>query len=64
MAARTEKLPGGAFRYVDGDLHAERIPVARIAASVGTPFYCYSAAALVEVYQAFAASLTNLPATI
>lgn len=34
------------FAYMDGILHAENIPIPRIAASVGTPFYCYSTATL------------------
>ncbi len=32
------------FEYRDGVLHAEEIALERIAAAVGTPFYCYSAA--------------------
>jgi diaminopimelate decarboxylase len=34
------------FLYRDGALYAEDVPVAEIAAAVGTPFYCYSAATL------------------
>lgn len=34
------------FLYRDGALHAEDVPVAEIAAQVGTPFYCYSTATL------------------
>jgi diaminopimelate decarboxylase len=34
------------FTYRDGDLYAEEVPVAQIAASVGTPTYVYSAATL------------------
>ena len=34
------------FAYRGGELHAEGVPLARIAAAVGTPFYCYSSAAL------------------
>ena len=30
------------FPYRDGELHAEEVPVSRIAAAVGTPFYLYS----------------------
>ena len=39
------------FPYRDGELYAEAVPVARIAAAVGTPFYLYSAAALTACYQ-------------
>ena len=34
------------FLYRDGALHAEDVPVAEIAAAVGTPFYVYSTATL------------------
>ncbi len=33
------------FAYRDGALHAEDVPLARIAAAVGTPVYCYSSGA-------------------
>jgi diaminopimelate decarboxylase len=32
------------FSYSNGALNAESVPLARIAAEVGTPFYCYSSA--------------------
>jgi diaminopimelate decarboxylase len=41
------------FPYRDGELFAEAVPVARIADSVGTPFYLYSAGALTARYAAF-----------
>ena len=41
------------FEYRDGELHAEDVPLARIAAAVGTPFYCYSTATLVRHYTVF-----------
>jgi len=41
------------FLYQDGRLHAEDVAVADIAAAVGTPFYCYSAATLTRHYQLF-----------
>ena len=34
------------FHLVDGELHAERVPLSRIAAAVGTPVYVYSRATL------------------
>ena len=30
-----------AFHYRDGQLHAEQVPLAKVAEAVGTPFYCY-----------------------
>jgi diaminopimelate decarboxylase len=34
------------FQLIDGVMHAEDVPLPAIAAAVGTPFYCYSAATL------------------
>ncbi len=45
------------FQYKDGILHAEEVPLPEIAASVGTPFYCYSTATLERHYRVFAAAL-------
>jgi len=42
------------FAYRDGELHAEGVPLARIAEAVGTPFYVYSAGSLTARYRAFA----------
>lgn len=53
-----------AFAYRGGLLHAEEVPLARLAAEVGTPFYCYSSRALVARYRALAAALAGLPALI
>ncbi len=39
------------FTYVDGQLHAEAVPVSDIADAVGTPFYCYSTATLKRHYE-------------
>jgi len=41
------------FRYRGGALHAEDVPIADIAAAVGTPFYLYAGAALTARYRAF-----------
>ena len=49
------------FLYRNGHLHAEDVPLADIAAAVGTPFYCYSAATLTRHYQLFTEALTPLP---
>jgi diaminopimelate decarboxylase len=48
------------FDYRDGELFAEDVPISRIAAEVGTPFYCYSTATLVRHYQVFADALVSL----
>ncbi len=45
------------FAYRDGELYAEGVPVARIAAAVGTPFYLYSAGSLTARYRRFADAL-------
>src|SRR5205807_10184176 len=42
------------FPYRRGELYAEEVPVAHIAAAVGTPFYLYSAAAFTAQYRRFA----------
>ena len=34
------------FRYRGGQLHADSVPIAEIAAAVETPFYIYSAGML------------------
>jgi len=41
------------FLYRDGALFAEDVPVAEIAAAVGTPFYVYSTATLLRHFHAF-----------
>ncbi len=41
------------FDYRGGMLHAEDVSLADIAAAVGTPFYCYSSAALTRRFAAF-----------
>ncbi len=45
------------FLFRDGQLHAEDVPVSEIAASVGTPFFCYSAATLTRHYRLFQEAL-------
>jgi diaminopimelate decarboxylase len=53
-----------AFAYRDGVLHAEGVPLGRIAEAVGTPAYVYSSAAIEAAYGGFAAALDGLPATV
>ena len=49
------------FLYRDGQLFAEDVPVAEIAAAIGTPFYVYSSATLLRHYRLFDAALSGLP---
>ena len=47
------------FAYRDGALHAEEVPLSRIAREVGSPCYVYSAATLTRHYQVFAQAFQN-----
>ena len=49
------------FLYKTGHLYAEDVALADIAACVGTPFYCYSAATLTRHYMLFTEALSPLP---
>jgi diaminopimelate decarboxylase len=49
------------FLYKNGELQAEDVAIADIAALVGTPFYCYSTATLTRHYQLFTDALSPLP---
>ncbi len=53
-----------AFTYREGVLCAEEVPLARIAEAVATPFYCYSSAALLGQYRAFAAAFAQTDAAV
>ena len=48
------------FLYRDGELYAEDVPVADVAAAVGTPFYLYSTATLTRHYQLFDEALNGM----
>ncbi|MEM7719983.1 MAG: diaminopimelate decarboxylase [Pseudomonadota bacterium] len=48
------------FLYKNGALHAEDVPLADIAAEVGTPFYVYSTATLTRHYRLFDEALDPL----
>jgi diaminopimelate decarboxylase len=48
------------FLYRDGALYAEDVPLAEIAAAVGTPFYCYSTATLTRHFKAFDEALAGM----
>ena len=52
------------FDYRDGVLYAEDVPLAEIAASVGTPFYCYSTATLERHYKVFAEAFADIDALV
>jgi diaminopimelate decarboxylase len=52
------------FAYHGGALHAEDVPLAKIAEAVGTPFYCYSAATLTHQYKTFTEALEGLDAVV
>ncbi len=49
------------FLYRDGALWAEDVPITDIAASVGTPFYVYSAATLLRHFKLFDDALDGMP---
>ena len=48
------------FLYRGGALHAEDVPLSEIAASVGTPFYCYSTATLERHFRLFDEALEGM----
>ena len=52
------------FDYRNGEMYAEDVALSAIADAVGTPFYCYSAAAITAAYTAFAGALDGLDATV
>jgi diaminopimelate decarboxylase len=50
-----------AFRIADGELRAEGVPLAAIAARFGTPCYVYSRAAIEGAFRAFDGAFGDLP---
>src|SRR4029079_365306 len=52
------------FHYKDGVLHAEDVSLARLAAEVGTPFYCYSTATLARHYRVLTEAFADQDALI
>jgi diaminopimelate decarboxylase len=52
------------FAYPNGVMHAEAVNLVELAASVGTPFYCYSTATLERHYQVFADAFADVRALI
>jgi diaminopimelate decarboxylase len=49
------------FAMKNGVMHAEDVDLAKLAAEVGTPFYCYSTATLTRHYDVFNSAFANLP---
>jgi diaminopimelate decarboxylase len=52
------------FTYRAGVLHAEDVSLDRLAAEVGTPFYCYSTATLTRHYKVFAEAFADVKALV
>ncbi len=52
------------FNYAKGQLHAEGVALSDIAASVGTPFYCYSTATLTRHFHVFSEAVSGLDALV
>ena len=52
------------FSYRNGALHAEDVALAAIADDVGTPFYCYSSAAIERNFEAFRSAFAGQNALV
>jgi diaminopimelate decarboxylase len=52
------------FGYCGGVLHAEDVSLARLAAEVGTPFYCYATATIERHYQVLREAFAGLDALV
>ena len=52
------------FDYKDGEMHAENIPLSKIAAEVGTPVYVYSTATFTRHYKVFAENFSDTEALV
>ena len=50
------------FAYRNGELYAEDVPLSRIAAEIGTPFFCYSTATLQHHYRVFTGAFSGVDA--
>ncbi|QBR70232.1 diaminopimelate decarboxylase [Beijerinckiaceae bacterium] len=49
------------FATKNGIMHAEDIDLTKLAAEIGTPFYCYSTATLTRHFEVFKAAFSGLP---
>lgn len=52
------------FEHRDGVMHAEGVDLRRIAAEVGTPFYCYSTATLERHFRVFSEAFAGMDALV
>src|SRR6267154_4311137 len=52
------------FAYRAGVMHAEEVDLVTLAASIGTPFYCYSTATLERHYRVFAEAFADVPSLV
>src|ERR1700741_4166743 len=52
------------FDYRSGVLHTEAVDIAKLAETVGTPFYCYSTATLDRHYRVFAGAFADVEALV
>ncbi len=52
------------FDYRRGVLHAEGVDLETLAASVGTPFYCYATATIERHYRVFAGAFADVPSLV
>ncbi|HME30839.1 MAG TPA: diaminopimelate decarboxylase [Pseudolabrys sp.] len=52
------------FAYRDGVLHADAVKLDTLAATVGTPFYCYSTTTLTRHYEVFAGAFADVSALV
>jgi len=49
------------FQYKNGELHGEEVPIRLMAEEVGTPFYLYSHATLMQHFRAFDGAFEGIP---
>jgi diaminopimelate decarboxylase len=52
------------FHYRNGVLQADDVDLTKLAAQVGTPFYCYSTATLERHYKVFAGAFADVPSLV
>ncbi|MBV9078006.1 MAG: diaminopimelate decarboxylase [Methylobacteriaceae bacterium] len=52
------------FHYRDGVLHAEEVDLRRVAAEIGTPFYCYATATLERHYRVLSEAFADVPTLV
>ena len=52
------------YKYRDGALETESVPLSRIAEKCGTPTYVYSSASILEAYRRFTSAFRSIPHSI